>query len=173
MRKFAVISKASGTQTEIQRVYTGLGAEFGQPLTYDNITFAIKCEPVAHRIVFAVAHDVFDNWFTIEPLEEGVDKEKFDEQAQKVLLLLNAQDVFKQAAVFGKAYGWSIIVFGYQDKGVTLRDPVLVPEKIVSLEAYAPKMITSVQTDKNRQSARFGLPETYKIKIAENEEVSL
>jgi hypothetical protein len=120
-----------------------------------------------------VAHDVFDNWFTIEPLEEGVDKEKFDEQAQKVLLLLNAQDVFKQAAVFGKAYGWSIIVFGYQDKGVTLRDPVLVPEKIVSLEAYAPKMITSVQTDKNRQSARFGLPETYKIKIAENEEVSL
>ena len=61
--KFAVASKFSGTQTEIQRVYTGLGAEFGQPLTYDNVTFAIKREPVAHRIVFAVAHDVFDNWF--------------------------------------------------------------------------------------------------------------
>jgi hypothetical protein len=30
-------------------------------------------------------------------------------------------------------------------------------------------MITNVQTDKNRQSQRFGLPETYKIKIAENE----
>jgi hypothetical protein len=173
LRKFAVASKASGTQTEIQRVYTGLGAEFGQPLTYDNITFAIKREPVAHRIVFAVAHDIFDNWFNVEPLEEGVDKEKFNEAVQKVLLLLNAKDVFTQAAVFERAYGWSIIILGYQDKGVTLRDPVLVPEKIVSLEAYAPTMITGVQADKNRQSARFGLPETYKVKIAENEEVEV
>jgi hypothetical protein len=170
---FGIHSAPSQTQAEIQRVYTGLGAEFGQPLTYDNITFAIKREPVAHRIVFAVAHDIFDNWFNVEPLEEGVDKEKFNEAVQKVLLLLNAKDVFTQAAVFERAYGWSIIVLGYQDKGVTLRDPVLVPEKIVSLEAYAPTMITNVQIDKNRQSARFGLPETYKIKIAENEEVEV
>jgi len=173
LRKFAIASKPSGTQAEIQRFYTGLGAEFGQPLTYDNITFAIKREPVAHRIVFAVAHDIFDNWFTVEPIEEGVDKEKFNEQVQKVLLLLNAKDVFTQAAVFERAYGWSIIVLGYQDKGLTLKDPVSMPEKIVSLEAYAPTMITSVQTDKNRQSARFGLPETYKIKIAENDEVEV
>ncbi|MEM3697524.1 MAG: DUF1073 domain-containing protein [Candidatus Bathyarchaeia archaeon] len=170
---FGIHSAPSQTQAEIQRVYTGLGAEFGQPLTHDNITFAIKREPVAHRIVFAVAHDIFDNWFTVEPLEESTDKEKFNETVQKVLLLLNAKDVFTQAAVFERAYGWSIIVIGYQDKGVTLKDPVLMPEKIVSLEAYAPTTITSVQTDKNRQSARFGLPETYKIKTAENEEVEV
>jgi hypothetical protein len=151
LRKFAIASKASGNQAEIRRVYTGLGAEFGQPLTYDNITFAIKREPVAHRIVFAVAHDIFDNCFTVEPLEESVDKENFNEQVQKVLLLLNAKDVFTKAAVFERAYGWSIIVLGYQDKGLTLKDPVSMPEKIVSLEAYAPTMITSVQTDKNRQ----------------------
>jgi hypothetical protein len=169
---FGVHSVPSKTQAEIQRVYTGLGAEFGQPLTYDNVTFAIKREPVAHRIVFAIAHDIFDNWFTVEPLED-TDKEKFNETIQKVLLLLNAKDVFTQAAVFERAYGWSIIVIGYQDKGVTLKDPVLLPEKIVSLEAYAPTMILSVQTDKNRQSARFSLPETYKIKIAENEEVEV
>ncbi|WP_205006558.1 hypothetical protein, partial [Escherichia coli] len=64
----------------------------------------------------------------------------------KVLLLLNTKDVFTQAAVFERAYGWSIIVLGYQDKGLTLKDPVLAPEKIVSLEAYAPTIITSVQT---------------------------
>jgi len=170
---FGVHSAPSQTQAEIQRVYTGLGAEFGQPLTDANITFAIKREPVAHRIVFAVAHDIFDNWFTLEPLEEGTDKEKFNEAVQKVLLLLNAKDVFTQVAVFERAYGWSIIVIGYQDKGITLKDPVLMPEKIVSLEAYAPTMIASVQTDKNRQSQRFGLPETYKIRIAENEEVEV
>jgi hypothetical protein len=87
LQKFAVASKPYGTQAEIQRVHTGLGAEFGQPLTYENITFAIKREPVAHRIVFAVAHDIFDNWFKAEPLEEGVDKEKFNEQVQKIVSL--------------------------------------------------------------------------------------
>ena len=29
LRKFAVASNPSGTRAEIQRVYTGLGAEFG------------------------------------------------------------------------------------------------------------------------------------------------
>jgi len=75
---FGAHSVPSKTQAELQRVYTGLGAEFGQPITDANITFAVKREPVAHRIVFAVAHDVFDNWFEVEPLEEGVDEEKFN-----------------------------------------------------------------------------------------------
>jgi len=161
------------TQVKIQRVYTGLGAEFGQPITYGNITFALKREPVAHRIVFAVAHDVFDNWFEVEPLEEGVDKEKFNEAVQKVLLLLNAKDVFTQAAVFERAYGWSIVVIGYQDKASTLKAPVLLPEKIVSLEAYAPTMITDIKTDKNKNSPRFGLPEIYKVEITDTEEVEV
>ena len=100
---FGVHSVPSRTQVEIQRVYTGLGAEFGQTITDANITFALKREPVAHWIVFAVAHDIFDNWFEVEPLEEGVDKEKFNEAVQKVLLMLNAKDVFTQAAVFERA----------------------------------------------------------------------
>lgn len=86
LKRFATASSpVSGTQAEIQRVHTGLGAEFGQTITNENITFAVKREPVAHRIVFAVAHDVFDNWFEVEPLEEGVDKEKFDEAVQNWL----------------------------------------------------------------------------------------
>ena len=170
---FGIHSVPSKTQVEIQRAYTGLGAEFGQPITDAHITFALKREPVAHRIVFAVAHDIFDNWFEVEPLEEGVDKEKFNEAAQKVLLLLNAKDVLTEAAVFERAYGWSIVVLGYQDKASTLKDPVLMPEKILSLEAYAPTMIKDVQIDKNKQSPRFGLPEIYKVKISDTEDVEI
>jgi len=121
---FGVHSVPSRTQAELQRVYTGLGAEFGQTITDANITFAVKREPVAHRIVFAVAHDVFDNWFEVEPLEEGVDEEEFNEAVQKFLLLLNVKDVFTQAAVFERAYGWSIVVIGYQDKAPTVKAPV-------------------------------------------------
>jgi hypothetical protein len=170
---FGVHSVPSKTQAEIQRVYTGLGAEFGQPITDANITFAVKREPVAHRIVFAVAHDVFDNWFEVEPLEEGVDEEEFNEAVQRVLLLLNAKDVFTQAAVFERAYGWSIVVIGYQDKAPTLKTPVLSPEKIVNLEAYGPPMITEVKVDEDRNSERFGLPEFYKVKVSSREEVEV
>jgi hypothetical protein len=52
-----------------------------------------------------------------------------------------------------------------------LKAPVLLPEKIVSLEAYAPTMITDVKTDKNKNSPRFGLPEIYKVEITDTEEV--
>jgi len=173
LRLLGFHSASTRTQTEVQRIHTGLGAEFGQPITAANITFALKREPVAHRIVFAVAHDIFDNWLEVEPLEEGVDQAKFNETAQKVLLILNAKDVFTQAAVFERAYGWSIVVLGYKDKGITLKTLVLQPEKIVSLEAYSPPMITSVEVDKNKESPRFGLPEIYKVKISETEEVEI
>ena len=49
---FGIHSTPTKTQTELQRTYTGLGAEFGQSLTDANITFALKREPGAHRIVF-------------------------------------------------------------------------------------------------------------------------
>jgi len=172
-RLFGFHSAPTKTQTEIQRTHTGLGAEFGQPITSANITFALKREPVAHRIVFAVAHDIFDNWFEVEPLEEGIDQAEFNEAMQKALLLLNAKDVFTQAAVFERAYGWSIVVLGYKDKGITLKTLISQPEKIVTLEAYSPPMIISVEVDKNKESPRFGLPEIYKVKISETEEVEI
>jgi len=76
--------------------------------------------------------------------------------------------------VFERAYGWSTVVIGYQDKGVTLKDPVFMPEKIVSLEAYSPPMmVDEPKIDKNKNSPRFGLPEIYKIKIAEREEAEV
>ncbi|MDI6905301.1 MAG: hypothetical protein QMD13_07435 [Candidatus Bathyarchaeia archaeon] len=85
LKRFAVASTPR-TQAEIQRFYTGFAAEFGQPITNEKITEALRRILIAHRIVFAVAHDVFDNWFEVEPLEEGVDKEKFDEAVQKVFV---------------------------------------------------------------------------------------
>ena len=108
-RRFAAASTPR-TQAEVQRFYKGFTQSFGQPVTNADITRALRRVPIAHRIVFAVAHDIFDNWFEVEPLEEGIDKEKFNEQVQKVLLLFDARDIFTRAAVFERVYGWSIIV---------------------------------------------------------------
>ncbi len=174
LRRFAVASSpVNRTQAEIQRLHTGLGAEFGQPITHRDITFAVKREPVAYLLTFQVAHDIFDKWFEVEPLEEGVDKEKFNEEVQKVLLELNAKDVFTQAAAFERAYGWSIVILRYQDKASTLKDSVFMPEKIDYLEAYGPMKIVDVEEDEDRDSLRFGLPEIYKIRIAEGEEAEV
>ena len=175
LKRFAVASSpVTRTQAEIQRIHTGLGAEFGQPITHQNITFAVKREPIAYLLTFQVAHDIFDKWFEVEPLEEGVDKEEFNEEAQKVLLELNAKDVFTQAAVFERAYGWSIVALGYRDKASSLKDPLDTPEKIVDLEAYGPPMIVGdPEIEKDKSSPRFGLPKIYKIRIAENEEVEV
>jgi hypothetical protein len=150
-----------------------LGAEFGQKLTYENITFAVKREPVAHRIVFTVAHDIYDNWFEIEPVNENEDKEKFNEAVQRALFQLNAKEVFTQAAVYERAYGWSIIVIGYQDKGESLKSPVIEPDKIVDLEAYSPPQITDVEVDEDRDSPRFGEPVLYTVKRSESEKVNI
>lgn len=63
------------------------------------------------------------------------------------------------AAVFERAYGCSIVVIGYQDKGITLKDPVFMPEEIVSLEGLQPTYDGwRPQIDKDKNSPRFGLP---------------
>jgi hypothetical protein len=36
---------------------------FGMALSEADLLFAVRRERVANRIVFQVAHDVFDNWF--------------------------------------------------------------------------------------------------------------
>lgn len=157
----------------IPRVSTGLGAAFGEKITDRDITFAVKREPVAHRIVFTVAHDIYDNWFEVEPIKEEEDKEKFNEAVQKVLFQLNAKDVFTQASVYERAYGWSIILLGYQDKGETLKGPLLDPEKIVDMEAYSPLQIQKVKVDENKESPRFGEPEIYTVMRSESESVEV
>jgi len=41
-------------------------ASFGAALNEADLLFAVRREPVANRIVFQVAHDIFDNWFRVE-----------------------------------------------------------------------------------------------------------
>lgn len=45
-------------------------ASFGMALNEADLLFSVRREPVANRIVFQVAHDVFDNWFRVEEVSE-------------------------------------------------------------------------------------------------------
>lgn len=139
-------------------------ADFGEPINSQDLLFAVQREPVAYRIVFQVAHDIFDNWFKVEDTGEKPDP-NFDKQVQTVLANLNAKSVFTQMAVFERLLGWSIIALGYADHGENLASPVKSPQEIRDIAAYGPLEL-NVQTsdeDKDEESERFGLPTYYTL----------
>ena len=139
-------------------------AEFGQVIDEQDLLFAVKREPIAHRDVFLVSHDVFDKWFEVVEVAEKPDP-KFNEAVQTALDLLNAKAVFTQAAIFERLFGWSIIIVGFVDHAKSLMDPIENPQEIRDLAVYSP-LSFSVQgsdEDKEPDSPRFGLPVFYTL----------
>jgi len=139
-------------------------ADFGDPINEQDLLFAVQREPVAYRIVFQVAHDIFDNFFKVEEVTEKPDP-NLDKQVQIVLGKLNAKSVFTQMAVFERLLGWSIIVQGYVDHGATLEAPVESPQEIRDIVAYGPLQfnVQSSDEDQKEESERFGLPVYYTL----------
>jgi hypothetical protein len=54
-------------------------ADFGMALNEADLLFSVRQEPVANRIVFQVANDVFDNWFRLEEVSDKPDP-NFDQE---------------------------------------------------------------------------------------------
>jgi hypothetical protein len=139
-------------------------ADFGQAITEADLLFAVKREPVAHRNVFQVAHDIFDNWFEVVEVGRKPDP-GFNRAVQTALDALDAKSVFTQAAVFERLYGWSIIVLGFVDHAKSLADPIESPQEIRDLAVYSPASfsVQSSDEDKHPESSRFGLPVFYTL----------
>jgi hypothetical protein len=140
-------------------------ADFGQPIDLQDLLFAIKREPVANRLVFQVAHDVFDKWFKVEEVAEKPDP-GFDREVQRVLAQLNAKSIFSQMAAFERGFGWAIIAITFVDYGEDLSKPVKAPKEIRELFAYAGDLHFTVQSsdeDKDKKSSRYGLPVLYTL----------
>jgi hypothetical protein len=85
-------------------------------LSEADLLFAVRREPVANRIVFQVAHDVFDNWFKVEEIADKPDP-KFNDDVQRVLDELNAKAAFTEMAVYERLFGWAIIAMTFVDYG--------------------------------------------------------
>lgn len=147
----------------IPQAGTGGGGEFGAQILDDDRTFAITREPVAHRIVFTVAHDVFDNWFNLKVEDKESDKQ-FDQQVQTELSRLKAKRELTRMAVFERCYGWAILVLGYVDSSESLADPLTDPQTLEEVKAYSPMQIARVDEVKDREDPRYGYPEYYNIK---------
>lgn len=138
-------------------------ANFGDEIDLEDRLFAIKREPTAHRLVFQVAHDVFDKWFKVEEISEKPDP-NFDRDVQEILGKLNAKSVFSQMAAFERGFGWAIIALTSVDYGQNLASPVKQPRELRELVPYAGDLHFTVQTadeDRDPKSDRHGLPNLY------------
>ena len=111
-------------------------ASFGMAFNEADLLFAVRREPVANRIVFQVAHEIFDNWFRVEEVSEKPDA-NFDREVQRVLSELNAKAVFTEMAVYERLFGWAIIAMTYVDYGKDLSTPVKNPKEIRELIVYS------------------------------------
>ena len=141
----------------------GGGGEFGADILDEDRSFAITREPVAHRIVFTVAHDIFDNWFKLE-LEGKEDDDSFDRGVQAELDKVKAKQELMRMATFERCYGWSILVLGFEDSAESLAEPAAKPRSLREVKAYSPLKIPRVDEVKDKNDPRFGLPEYYNIK---------
>jgi hypothetical protein len=142
------------------------GGEFGALILDEDRTFAVTREPVAHRIVFTVAHDIFDHWFQL--YLEGSEQDKtFDTAIQKELTRINAKPELMRMSTFDRAYGWAIIVLGYEDGAGSLAEPATNPQGLHEVKAYSPVQITKVDEVKGKSrldDPHYGLPEYYYVK---------
>lgn len=140
-------------------------ADFGMALNENDLLFSVRREPVAKRVVFDVAHDIFNKWFTVEEVAEKPDP-NWSREVSKVLDDLNAKAVFTVAAVYERLFGWSFIALTYVDNGEDISKPVDSPQEIRELVAYS-SLQASVQgtdEDKDLKSERFGLPVLYTLR---------
>lgn len=126
-------------------------ASFGMQLSEADLLFSVRREPVANRIVFQVAHDIFDNWFEAEEASDKPDP-KFNESVQQVLSRLDAKAVFTQAAVYERLFGWAIIALTYVDYGESPAELVKRPKKIKELLPYSSLQFTVQSSDEDKDS---------------------
>jgi phage-related protein (TIGR01555 family) len=149
-------------------------ADFGMPLNEQDLLFSVRREPVANRIVFQVAHDIFDNWFRVEEASEKPDP-NFDRAVQQVLSDLDAKAVFTEMAAYERLFGWAIIAMTIVDYGEDPAKPVKNPKEIRELIAYSTLQfsVQSSDEDKDPKSPRFGLPNYYTLRRNGGEQVRL
>jgi hypothetical protein len=140
-------------------------AAFGMQLSEQDLLFSVRREPVANRIVFQVAHDVFDNWFEVEEASDKPDP-GFNDAVQHALDLLKAKSVFTQAAVYERLFGWAIIAMTIVDYGEDPSKPVESPREIRELLPYSSLQFTVQTSDEEsrKDSSRFGLPVLYTVR---------
>jgi len=154
-----------GSVIDIPRTELAKGAKFGEAITPQALRFAVRREPVAKRVVYDVAEDVFEKWFEVRPIKAGGEQPDLtlNEKVQAEFEKLHAKTAFIKAAEYERLYGWSIIVLGLEDSAGSLDQPAANVTRVDHLAVYSPRAVSVLKEDTEKESDRFGLPVLYEV----------
>ena len=154
-----------GGSIRIPQASTAGGAGFGDVITDSDREWAVTREPVAYRVTYMVADDVFDKWFTVDdPKTEGGDPD-LDRKIQVILRGLEAQSVLANALALERTYGWALVIGAFSDAHSTqdLEEELREGSELTDLAVYPKIKVTSVERDRDPESDRFGEPVIYNV----------
>jgi hypothetical protein len=137
---------------------------FGSKIDDRELLFAVQREPAAFRIVFGVAKDTLDNWFTIELVDKD-DKGAVNAAVQKELNRLQAKWKFIKLLTLKRLFGYSLLLKGYEDSAATLEAKVSdKTAKIAYIEPYSKLEINRFVDVDDPKDDRDGYPAFYVMK---------
>jgi hypothetical protein len=138
---------------------------FGSKVDDRELLFAIQREPSAFRIVFGVAKDTLDNWFTVE-LVDNDDKGKTNRAIQTELTRLQAKWKFIKLLALRRLFGYSLLLLGYNDGTENKLEDAITDSKakIMYIEPYSKLEINRFIDVDDPEDIRDGYPEFYVMK---------
>jgi hypothetical protein len=157
-------SEESGS-IRIPQTDTSLGAGFGDPITPQDLEFASTREPVAGFLIYGIAADITEKWFTVNKTEtEGKDPD-FDAQVQKALQALNFKKTLRQLIEYERLYGKALLVGGFDDAQdmAALKKERRRGAEPKQLVAYPLHKYSILSYDTDPSSLRFGYPQFYTV----------
>jgi hypothetical protein len=169
-KRFAADVGSYGESTYYNRVPYGTIRQpstrglFGSVIDDRELLFAVQREPAAFRIVFGVAKDALDNWFSIQ-LVKGKDDGSTNDAVQKELDRLQAKWKFVKLLTLKRLFGYSLLLLGYDDSAVSLEDEMTdVNARIAYIEPYSKLEINRFIDIDDPNDIRDGYPEFYLMK---------
>jgi hypothetical protein len=136
---------------------------FGSKIDDRELLFAVQREPAAFRIVFGVAKDTLDNWFTIQKAE-GDDDGKLNDKIQKELTRLQEKWKSIKLLTLKRLFGYSLPLKNYEDSGDLKNEVADRSARIKHIEPYSKLEINRFIDIDDPEDERDGYPEYYVMK---------
>jgi len=157
-------SEESGS-VRIPQTSTSLGAGFGDPITPQDLEYASVREPIAGFLIYGIASDIVEKWFTVNKTDTEGEDPDFDSQVQKALQSLKFKKTLRQLIEYERLYGKALLVASFDDASDVnqLKNEKKKGAEPKQLVAYPPQQYKVLSYDTDPQSPRFGQPKTYMI----------
>lgn len=143
-------------------IYEALG--YPRNLTYDDYFNMYKRGVVACRIIEAPVDGV---WEQKPEIVEDIEAEtQFEKGIQDIIKKKRLFHYLRRVDLLSCIGEYAVLLLGVDD-GLELNEPMTAAKELLYIQPYSENSAEIVAWDKDQQSPRYGLPESYRLKIAE------